>query len=157
MVRYLSFAFIITITSMFVDSCKHKVKQSVVSTGNDYNKNGLNKHFDWTGTYILEDSEAMCTLKLHKRSVDGSYEMQFYDNSRYVDLYKSSVYDAKDDSGHIYIRYLNNFMMDAKPLGFESGDTLFYLQKRDTGFSSVFKAFKPKNNNSCWKKINSTY
>ena len=60
-------------------SCKNLVKngKETVVIGNDYNVNGLNPNYDWTGTYELKDDTTLYTLKLHKRSVDGNYEMQF--------------------------------------------------------------------------------
>ncbi len=140
-------------------SCKNNSTETTTSTtvGNDYDVNGLNKNYDFTGTYELKDFDILYTLKLHKRSVDGSYEMQFYNNSKNADIYKSSIYDAKDDSTTIYIRFLNNFQMDATSLGFKSGDTLFVLQHLTENDNSVFKAFEPKNRNVSWIKINNQY
>lgn len=150
------FFLMITIIFFFV-ACKNKSIENKVVAGNDYDVNGLNKNYDFTGTYELKDKDILYTLKLHKRSVDGSYEMQFYNNTKNADLYKSSIYDAKDDSVNIYIKFLNNFQMDASSLGFKSGDTLFVLQHLAEKDNTIFKAFKPKDKNTSWNKTNSTY
>ena len=139
-------------------SCKTKSTANNSNTGNDYNINGLNKNYNWTGTYELTDNTILYTLKLHKRSVDGSYEMQFFSNDKNVDLLKSSIYDAKDDSANIYIKYLNNFQMDAKSIGFKSGDTLFILHKNDAkSDSTIFKSFKPSSKNLTFVKTDDLY
>ena len=128
-------------------SCKNLVKngKETVVIGNDYNVNGLNPNYDWTGTYELKDDTTLYTLKLHKRSVDGNYEMQFFSNDKNIDLYKSSIYDAKDDSANIYIKFLNNFQLDAKPLG------------DDKTKNSIFKSFHPKTKNIQFSKTSETY
>ena len=141
-------------------SCRNLVKngKETVVIGNDYNVNGLNPNYDWTGTYELKDDTTLYTLKLHKRSVDGNYEMQFFSNDKNIDLYKSSIYDAKDDSANIYIKFLNNFQLDAKPLGFKSGDTLFILHLNDDKTkNSIFKSFHPKTKNIQFTKTSETY
>lgn len=143
---------------LFLFGCKTKPVNHTSHTDNEgYDKGNLNKNYDWTGTYQLKDSTVLYTLKLHKRSVDGSYEMQFYPDDKNSDLYKSSIYDAKDDAFNIYIRYLNNFHMDATPLGFKSGDTLFELHHINSKVNlTIFKSFKPKRH-SMFEKTNGGY
>ena len=141
-------------------SCKNLVKngKETVVIGNDYNVNGLNPNYDWTGTYELKDDTTLYTLKLHKRSVDGNYEMQFFSNDKNIDLYKSSIYDAKDISNTIIIRFLNNFHMDAKPLGFNSGDTLFILEHLSNEKDSIiWKKLTPGTNGLHCINVNNTY
>ncbi len=141
-------------------SCKNLVKngKETVVIGNDYNVNGLNPNYDWTGTYELKDDNILYTLKLHKRSVDGNYEMQFLSNDKNIDLYKSSIYVAKDDSANIYIKFLNNFQLDAKPLGFNSGDTLFAFHlNTDKTSNTIFQSLKPKTKETQFTKISDTY
>lgn len=143
---------------LFLFACKNKTVNNTSYTDSEgYDKGNLNGNYNWTGTYELKDKDISYILKLHKRSVDGSYEMQFYNNTKNTDLYKSSIYDAKDDSASIYIKFLNNFQMDATPLGFKSGDTLFILQHLHEKDSSIFKVFNPSDINLSWKKISSTY
>ena len=143
---------------LFLFACKNKTVNNTSYTDSEgYDKGNLNGNYNWTGTYELKDKDISYTLKLHKRSVDGSYEMQFYNNTKNTDLYKSSIYDAKDDSASIYIKFLNNFQMDSTPLGFKSGDTLFILHHTNEKDNSIFKAFQPSDKNLNWKKISSTY
>jgi hypothetical protein len=143
---------------LFFFACKTKPVTTISHTDSEgYDKGNLNKNYDWTGTYQLKDSIVSYILKLHKRSVDGSYEMQFYSDDKNSDLYKSSIYDAKDDTFKIYIKYLNNFHMDASPLGFKSGDTLFILQHINSKANlTIFKSFKPKRH-EMFEKINEGY
>jgi hypothetical protein len=137
-------------------SCKNKTNSNASSEHEGFDK--TNSNYDWTGTYELKDHDLLYTLKLHKRSVDGSYEMQFYNNSKQAVLYKSSVYDAKDKANSISIRFLNNFNMDVSSLGFKSGDTLFILQHLgDNSDSAIFKSFTPGTKNSSWNKVSSGY
>ncbi|MFN8282399.1 MAG: hypothetical protein U0U67_04250 [Chitinophagales bacterium] len=141
-------------------SCNYftKNKEEATITNNDYNTNGINPNYDWTGTYELKKDTLLYTLKLHKRSVDGNYEMQLFSNDKYIDLYKSSIYDAKDDSANIYIKYLNNFNMDIRPLGFKSGDTLFILHlNEDKTEKTILRTFLPKDQNLQFNKISRTY
>jgi hypothetical protein len=149
--RLFVFAFLL----VFI-SCKNKIN---TNTATDIEANdNTNSNYDWTGTYELKDNDLLYTLKLHKRSVDGSYEMQFYNNSNQAVLYKSSVYDAKDKANSISIRFLNNFNMDVSSLGFKSGDTLFILQHlNDKTDSAIFKSFIPETKNSSWNKVSSGY
>ena len=149
--------FLVVTISVLLVSCKNKTTENKVVAGNDYDVNGLNKNYDFTGTYELKDKEITYTLKLHKRSVDCSYEMQFYNNSKNADLFKSSVFDAKDDSTIIYIKFLNNFQTDATSLGFKSGDTLFILQHLNEKDNSIFKTFKPTDKNVNWNKTSNNY
>ena len=138
-------------------SCKSKTNTEISSDDKGYDKNLSNNNYDWTGTYELEDNTILYTLKLHKRSVDASYEMQFYDNGNKSEIYKSSIYDAKDDSNSICIKFLNNYNTDASILGFKSGDTLFKLMHKDGKDSSVFKVFQPSIKSVVWKKTSSNY
>lgn len=150
---------VLTMISFFT-SCKNLSKNENVKSivGNDYNVNGINPNYNWTGTYELKDDTVLYTLKLHKRSVDGNYEMQFFSNDKYIDLYKSSIYDAKDDSANIYIKFLNNFQLDAKPLGFNSGDTLFAFHlNTDKTTITNFNAFKPKIKQIQFIKVSDAY
>ncbi len=144
----------------FFSSCKNlsKNEKETAIIGNDYNVNGLNTNYNWTGTYELKDDTVLYILKLHKRSVDGNYEMQFFSNDKNIDLYKSSIYDAKDDSANICIKFLNNFQFDAKPLGFNSGDTLFVFHLNlDKTTSTNFNAFKPKTKQTQFVKVSDAY
>jgi len=138
-------------------SCKSKSSAVISSNDKGYDKNLSNNNYDWTGTYKFEDNSILYTLKLHKRSVDASYEMQFYDNGNKSEIYKSSIYDAKDDSNSISIQFLSNYNMDASTLGFKSGDTLFKLMHNNGKASSVFKVFQPSVKSVEWKKISSNY
>lgn len=80
-----------------VAACQNKpVAQTAHTDSEGYDKGSLNTNYDWTGTYELKDGENLFVLKLHKRSVDGSYEMQFFNTHQNTDLYKSSIYDAND-------------------------------------------------------------
>jgi hypothetical protein len=100
-----------------VAACQNKpVAQTAHTDSEGYDKGSLNTNYDWTGTYELKDGENLFVLKLHKRSVDGSYEMQFFNSNQNTELYKSSIYDANDADSSICIRFLNNFQMDASPL-----------------------------------------
>ena len=144
---------------LFLFACKSKSVNNTSSTDSEgYDKGNLNDNYDWTGTYELKDKDITYTLKLHKRSVDGSYEMQFYNNTKNADLLKSSIYDAKDISNTIIIRFLNNFHMDAKPLGFNSGDTLFILEHLSNEKDSTsWKKLTPATNGLHFTKVNNTY
>ena len=143
---------------LFFSACKPKTTDGSPVVNNENTSSSVLKKYDWTGNYQLKDRDEEYTLKLHKRTVDGSYEMLFYNNSKLTDLFKSSIYDAKEDSSSISIRFLNNFQMDAKPLGFKSGDTLFILQHREgEEDSSIFKSFHPATEGSTWIKTSDHY
>lgn len=156
---HLTYRSILIVVAFFVVlSCNTTTESNASSTDSEgYDKGNLNKNYDWTGTYELKDATDLYTLKLHKRSVDGSYEMQFYNNGKEADVYKSSIYDAKDDNTSICIRYLNNFQMDASSLGFKSGDTLFSLHWNQDSDTTFFKAFQPVNKGLKWIKISNRY
>jgi hypothetical protein len=143
---------------LFLSACKPKSTDESSAVSNENTPSPVIKKYDWTGTYQLKDKEEEYTLKLHKRTVDGSYEMLFYNNNKLTNLFKSSIYDAKEDSSNISIRFLNNFQMDAKPLGFKSGDTLFILQHREgMPDSSIYKSFHPATKGSNWIKTSDHY
>jgi hypothetical protein len=66
-----------------VAACQNKpVAQTAHTDSEGYDKGSLNTNYDWTGTYELKDGENLFVLKLHKRSVDGSYEMQFFNSTK---------------------------------------------------------------------------
>lgn len=143
---------------LYLTSCQTKSASDSSSTGSGNITTGLKKNYDWTGTYELNDKVLVYSLKLHRRSVDGSYEMLFFSNNELGDIYKSSTYDARDDSMSICVRFLNNFQMDAKPLGFKSGDTLFILQHRaDKTDTVIFKSFHPVSKGLTWKKTGNNF
>jgi hypothetical protein len=141
-----------------VAACQNKpVAQTAHTDSEGYDKGSLNTNYDWTGTYELKDGENLFVLKLHKRSVDGSYEMQFFNSNQNTELYKSSIYDANDADSSICIRFLNNFQMDASPLGYKSGDTLFVLRHYEENDSTFWKLFSPSSSEMQFKKTSNTY
>jgi len=142
---------------LLLAACQAETGKSSANTNSESATNKSDTDYDWTGTYMLDDGPVTYTLKLHKRSVDGSYEMQWYDNTDKSDLYKSSIYDAKVHEGTITIRYLNNFQTDAAPLGFKSGDTLFVLCRTNSADSTAWKSFQPANPQHQLQKTSSTY
>lgn len=153
--------FVLSLSGIFY-SCKSnnnisEAQQAAKTDDEGYDKNLTNSNYDWTGTYELSDNGVLYTLKLHRRSVDASYEMQFYAQDKNIDLYKSSIYDAKDGPNAIHIKYLNNFQMDASSLGFKSGDTLFTLLREADSMVCVFNKWKPTELSNKWKKISDNY
>lgn len=139
-------------------SCKTK-STTTVKTNSDLDELATKKTtFDWTGTYTLADNELLYTLKLHKRSVDGSYEIQFYNNGKYSEIYKTSIYDVKEVDDKISIRFLNNFQMDFNKLNLKSGDTLFILQEINDGvIHCEFRSFHPAQNETKLHKKSADY
>lgn len=154
--RYIILLFSLNV--FLLPSCVQKKNSDSNSVERENSTIDSEVEFNWTGTYSIQDGEIIYTLKLHKRSVDGSYELQWYDNSAKSELYKSSIYDAKPLNNSILIRYLNNFQMDASALGYKSGDTLFVLSRTTHSTdSTIWKKFQPTDKAAQFIKISDTY
>lgn len=117
--------------------------------------------YDWTGTYLFADegAEMAYTLRLHRRSVDGSYEMQY---SRSVEAqtnnYAEYMFDAKDADSSITIRFMGSFTAAEKDWPFKKGDTMCVLSlKPGSGIETAWKALQPKSGQGGFRQVSKDY
>lgn len=136
---------IIIILAFFAAACSSKSEKRPV------NRPNKNNH-DWTGTYEFKDSNNTHTLKLHRRSVDLSYEMTYVNHQI---TSKNNIWSVKDLNDSIRIIFINNFVDDPSTVPFQRGDILFSLiLQPDSSIQTNWQKIQPPSQGSFLKISN---
>lgn len=118
-------------------------------------------NYDWTGTFVCPDegAESSYTLRLHKRSVDGSYEMQYSKSvEAQTNNYAEYMFDAKDADSSITIRFMGSFSAPETEWPFRKGDTMCILSvNADSTVETTWKALRPKNGDAGFRQVSRDY
>ena len=117
--------------------------------------------YDWTGTYVSpgKGAEPVYTLRLHKRSVDGSYEMQYgKSEAGQTNYHPEYMFDAKDTDSSIMIRFMGSFTAPEAEWPFAKGDTMCILSvKADSRIETNWKAWRPVNGDAGFEQVSKDY